>query len=238
MALTLREITNRVLQVLGEDDIDPVASVIVDPYEKLIATFVNQIKEEVEDAHNWRGLIAAKSVTIAASGTLGALSGTNNRSRLVRHYDPIRGIQDPLVNDVTDTSAKFPLHEVPLARLLQDRAQSAAGTTGVPYEFAIDLFPSSSDEAQLNIFPAADKSRNYTVSMYLPQTRIGFDALDTEIQVPARPIELGALWYALEERGEELGAAGVFSERKYRQALDDAISSDAAESGGFQLVPV
>jgi len=74
--------------------------------------------------------------------------------------------------------------------------------------------------------------------MYLPQTRIGFDALDTEIQVPARPIELGALWYALEERGEELGAAGVFSERKYRQALDDAISSDSAESGGFQLVPV
>lgn len=236
MATTFRELTNRVLQVLGEDEIASGVSEITDTYQKLVATFVNQIKEEVEDAHNWRKLRTSVDVVIPADTSSATIMGTNERSRLLREYDPIMGIERPVVVDVTTPGQEFPMQETDLSRLLYLTDVNTVTNSRYSPQFAID--DTSGDTLDLFVYPTATVERTYRVKLIVPQDRIAFTAPDTNLTVPVRPIELGALWYALEERGEELGVSSVFSERKYRQALDDAIARDAADQGGYNLVPV
>ena len=61
--------------------------------------------------------------------------------------------------------------------------------------------------------------------------------LDQVIKVPVRPIYVGAVWHAMEERGEELGTRGFFNEARFNEALSTAIARDSAEQGDyFELI--
>lgn len=59
---------------------------------------------------------------------------------------------------------------------------------------------------------------------------------DSPIIVPNRVLELGASWWALQERGETLGAGSMFSEDKYRVALDNAATKDRAMQGDLVMI--
>jgi len=59
---------------------------------------------------------------------------------------------------------------------------------------------------------------------------------DSPIIMNNRIIELGSAWWALEERGETLGANSMFSEDKYRRAIDDLIGKDQAEQGDLMMI--
>ena len=235
MATTFLQLTNRVLQTIGEDEIDSTATEIVDPYQKLVATYVNQIKEEVEDAHNWRKLIQTVTVTILAGAETATITGTNERSRLYRDGSNYARGHVPLVTDVTTAGQEYALREGNLANMLNKGLRNTTQDSDFSTEFCID--DRSGDELDLRVYPPALTDRTYVVTLIVPQNRIGFDETSTVISIPTRPIELGAVWYCLEERGEELGVGAVFSEKKYRMALDDAITRDATESGqNTQLV--
>jgi hypothetical protein len=47
---------------------------------------------------------------------------------------------------------------------------------------------------------------------------------------------MGVTWYAMEERGEELGVNALFSEQRYANMLNAHVSRDLAEQGEAQLV--
>jgi len=237
MAVTYRDMINRVLRVLSEDEIAGSTTELTEQYVKLIGTFVNHIKEEVEDATNWRVLRQFVTVTLPAGETSVALTGTNNRSRLYREYDELSGIQRPVIVDTTTEDQELNLREIDTARLLYKELISPVSNVPNAYEFAIDD-SSADDELLLRVYPAANNDREITLVMIIPQDRLSDTDLDTAIKVPALPIEMGTIWYALEERGEELGVNGVFTEQRFRTALDSAIGKDEAAQGGFQLVPV
>jgi hypothetical protein len=59
---------------------------------------------------------------------------------------------------------------------------------------------------------------------------------DSPILIDSRPLELGSAWYALSERGESLGTNDMFSEDKYRRALDDLVSKDIAMQGDLMMI--
>jgi len=59
---------------------------------------------------------------------------------------------------------------------------------------------------------------------------------DSPIMVPSRIVELGAAWYCLSERGENLGVNNMFSEDKYRRALDDLATKDRANQGDLMMI--
>lgn len=59
---------------------------------------------------------------------------------------------------------------------------------------------------------------------------------DSPIIMPSRIIELGTAWYALSERGEELGTNSMFSEDKYRRAIDDLSGADKGNQGDLVMV--
>jgi hypothetical protein len=60
---------------------------------------------------------------------------------------------------------------------------------------------------------------------------------DSPIIMDTRCIELGASWWCLQERGESLGAGSMFSEERYRQALDDLIGADRNKQGDLIMIP-
>ena len=105
--------------------------------------------------------------------------------------------------------------------------------------FAIDN--TVSDAVNLEVYPSATgTAQNYAIYMIVPQARIEGVAGDigTSISIPNMPIELGMTYFAMLERGEELGANSLFSEARYQDALGRAIARDNAESGDMNLVPV
>jgi hypothetical protein len=236
MATTFRQLLNDVLRVLGEEEIASSTGELNDDYRKLVASFVNIIKEEVEDAHNWRALRQEHSATIGANELSGTVTGANERSRLLRIADNRYGRLVPLVYDVTDADDPAPLVEMDLPALIHyDKVDPTQRADEEPTYFALDN--SAGDGIAIYVWPRPETQRTLSVVMVTPQPRLDDDDLDEVIKVPTRPIFQGAVWYALEERGEELGINAMFSEQRYAKALDDAIARDSAEAGdAYELV--
>lgn len=238
MAVTLKQLLNRALRITGEDEIDASVTEVSDKEQLLVAEMANQIKEEVEAAHNWRALRQTVTVAFAQSVNTGTITEANERSRVVRVMNQLRSKIIPLVFDITDTSTPHPLKELDLADLLYRRKMGTT-TESRPEFFSLDN--SSGDVLKLEIHPTPEGAKTIEVTLVIPQDRLDAAVtadLATSIKVPVRPIELGLIRYILEERGEELGINSRFSEEKEMKALQDAVSLDAEEQGAYNLMAV
>jgi hypothetical protein len=235
---TVRTVLNRVLIATGGTQIDPAVTDITDADTLLKLEFLNQIKEEIEDAHLWRALRQTLTPTVLANTNSIPLTGTNGRSRLWRI--PSTDAQEfvPLVFDLYDPKNPIQLTEMPLSELLYRVTQDGTGYTTVqPSYFALDT--DSTDVQTLYVWNTPSTARPLQVTMHVPQAPFVHTDLDTVIKIPTLPLIRGTVWYVREERGEELGANSAFSEERYRILLDDEISRDRTEQGDpYQLVPV
>jgi len=237
MAVTFKQLLNRALRITGEDEIADATDAVTDKQQLIVAEMCNQIKEEVEAAHNWRALRQTVTVALTGSDPNAVITEANERSRVVRLMEPHYGREVPLVWDITDSSNPTPLWELDLPELLRRREMNP-DTENDPGWFALDN--SSGDVLNLEVYPTPTGSRTIKLMLIIPQARL--DAADTDdlvtaIKVPTRPIELGLIRYILEERGEELGINSQFSEEKEGKAIRDAVSLDLAEQGDMSLVP-
>jgi hypothetical protein len=253
VASTFRQIVNNVLQNIGEAQIPGTQTAVTDTYQLQICNFVNHIKEECEDMGPWRALWETMNVIQGAGLNQSQIKDSvtnaapNSRSRLVRMMQPYYGREVGLVFDITSFPTPFPMRERPLAEIIYRNTILFQTTTPYSTDYAIDDV--GSDIVNLYTYPPATAQRTYQVTMAIPQPRVdatasgsavypwlGTVGLDTPILIPAMPIELGASWYALQERGEELGTSSMFTEERYRRAADDAFSRDQGESGGYELI--
>lgn len=323
--MTFRTMMNSVLGSIGSTQIPATQTTITDPYQLQVATFLNQIREEVEDAWNWRALwvtyninylaitplqtipvpifptlpltwtgvllAGATTATLTAvwpnptgpyqvsfNGTdvyfatftlnsatvtwstplvLGAtatqsvinttaiidsltLAVPNARSRTVRMQDKRVGKEVALCFDVTSFGIPFPLEEMKKAQTYY--FNTVLNQTPVAYSTGFTVDNTQGDQMNLLVYPPANANRIIQLTLCTPVPRIdptvagSNGGLDTLITVPTQPIEYGTIWYALQERGEELGTSTVFTEERFRTALDDAISRDQDESGGIEMI--
>jgi hypothetical protein len=232
---TFRFVLNETLRVLSEDEVDASATELDSDYHKLVASFINQIKEEIEDAHQWSSLWEDISVTIAASADTAEITGANERSRLVRIQQSNQPQPVALVFDITDSGNVALLQELDYSDIVYRRRTSPNGTTNAaPAYFATRR--GADGVPDIVVYPKPLSERTLSVTMVVPQDRLEDDNLDVNLQIPSRPLLIGAIWYALEERGEELGVSNLYTEERFRRALDDTISQDWAEQGGLDLV--
>jgi len=228
MATTFLQTINRVLEKIGEETVSAAATSLTETYEILVGSFVNDIKEQIEDAHNWRALRQTVSVTIAADAQSGTITEANERSRLVRIYQQNQPGPVPLVFDITDATNPDPLMEMDLAELIY-RDTVDPDVRQDPTYFALDN--SSGDVLDLYVWPRPSSEITIQVTLIIPQTRFDNSDVGETLKIPIRPLVVGATWYALEERGEELGTDGLFNEKRFQDALNAAISRDDAEQG-------
>jgi hypothetical protein len=84
MATTYLQAINRVLEKIGEEQVSAAATSITETYELLVGSFIQDIKEQIEEAHDWRALRQTNTSTIAAQGQSVVVTEADERSRVVR----------------------------------------------------------------------------------------------------------------------------------------------------------
>lgn len=248
---TLQTVLNRVLVSLRESQIPAGTTQLTDPYQLTLLEFFNQVREEVEDACNWRALQTTYTVTITAGSNSAKITGTNERSRLVRigvkgqgnladsgFYGPPVSGSDSIVPLVFDSTASppSPLQEMALSALLYMDQTTNQQQTVQPQGFALstanaDDSDAGNGEQWLYVYPRPNVDRTITITMVTPETTYMDTDVSRDISIPTLPIVQGLQWMAREERGEELGANSMYSEERYRMILDNAVSREVAEQG-------
>lgn len=224
---TQLQLVNNVLDELREDQVTSVADT---SYSKLIGIFVNRAKEWMEDTnHNWSAYITEVDDTWPADGSTVTIdvTETNDRSALMRDVDN----QDlPAVYDITTTELGQAI-DFPHQDVLKERALNTSGLT-VTSPRAFSLTTDSDGRGFTMNIPFAVESgataRNWRAYWYIPQAKLALDgtADSTVVVLPARPLELFALYLALNERGEEMGQPGGLAASAAENALGSAIERD------------
>ncbi len=219
-------IVNNILRRLREDE---AGSVNDNSYTKLIGQFVNDAKADIEDYnHEWSVYATEIDTTITNDGTRTYdLTSTTDRSWLMRDPD---NDKLPLAYDVTsgevgqlfDCSYK----DIKKHRALTNNIVDVA----VPKTFAV---VADSDGRGWTIellwgLDSGQSNRTWRTYWYIPQADLALDGTDdnTEIKLPARCIELRALFYALNERGEEMGTFGGIADKRSTDAIAAAMEVD------------
>jgi len=219
---TQLEIVNRILVRLRESE---VSSISLSDYAALIASFVNEAKEDIEDMWFWTVNETEIDTSILSDGTREYdLTTTTDRSFLVRSLDD----NVPMAYDIT-ASEEGQLMDIPLKELRKWR-NTFKGTPDdleAPTEFAVK--PDTDGRGySIELKQGSTTARTWRTYWYAPQATLAVDGTDdaTEILLPERPIYLTALKYALNERGEEIGEPAQLVAEQAQRAVAAAMELD------------
>ena len=219
---TQLEIVNKVLRRLRES---VVSSVAASDYAALIATFVNDAKEDLEDVWFWTVNETEIDTTILADGTRTYdLTATTDRSFLVRNIND----QEPMAYDVTSNEQQQ-LYDMPLKELRRWRNTYPGTVPTVERPCYFSIVPDSDGRGYtLELMQGSSTARTWRTYWYAPQAELAVDGTDddTVVLLPERPIYLQTLFYAMNERGEEMGEPGSILERKAHAAAAAAMELD------------
>jgi len=219
-------IVNSILRRLREDEVVSVADNV---YSKLIAQFVNDAKADMEDInHEWSVYVTEIDTTVLNDGTRTYdLTGTTDRSWLLRDTE---SDQIPAAYDITSNEVGQ-LFDCPLKTLKKERAlTNNILDVNQPKVFAVT---SDADGRGFTLellwgLLSTESNRSWRTYWYVPQADLALDGTDntTEIKLPARPVELKATYYALNERGEEMGQPGGIAAIRAQTAISAALETD------------
>ena len=211
---------NSVLRRLRERE---ATSVNNSTYTRLIGTFVNDAKREVEDAWNWSHLKNTIQVTTEQGVFRCSLTGSTRRFRLINDY-----LGRPAVfNDTDDVY----LQKSPSTRWMSRQLNHDDVTENQPQWFEFNGFDDDGDVI-VDLYPIPDKVYSLNFDLILPQEELAVDGSDdsTQIKCPVEPIIFGAWSRAIYERGEDQGYLSDVAFVEYRKALGDAISWDTVNT--------
>lgn len=202
------QLTNSVLRRLREPE---ATSVNDNEYVKLIATYVNDSKRQVEDAYNWNSLSDTLSAVTTADVFNYVLNGSGQR---FRNIDVINDTSNYIMQNRT-------------TRWMDQAFLVNNPQKGSPIYFNFNGTNSNGD-TQVDLFPIPDGVYNIRFNIIKPQVELVADA--DILLVPHEPVILGAYARAIAERGEDAGIQGNEAYALYLTSLSDAI---ALESGRY-----
>jgi len=207
-AYNFLQLTNSVLRRLREAE---VTSVNDNDYAKLIATYINDSKRQVEDAYNWNSLSDTLSATTDADIFSYVLTGSGQRFRLI---DIINDTSNMIMQNRTTRwmDQAFLVNEPP---------------KGPPIYFNFNGTDSNGDTL-VDLYPIPDGAYNLRFNIIKPQAELVADA--DVLYVPHEPVIMGAYARAIAERGEDAGIQGNEAYALYLTSLGDAIT---LESGRY-----
>ena len=207
---------NSVLRRLRERE---VSSVNDNTYSRLIGTFVNDAKREVEDAHNWTHLKNTIRLLTEAGVFRYTLEGSGRRFRLINDE-----MGRPAVfNDTEDVY----LQKSPSTRWMSRQLNHNNVTSNQPQWFEFNGFNSEGDVI-VDFYPIPDREFSINFDCVIPQEDFVLDgSMDAfEIYVPIQPVIFNAWSRAIYERGEDQGYLSDLAYNDYKASLADAISWD------------
>lgn len=218
MASTRLQLVNKVLRRLRETEVDTVSE---NEYSTLIGDFINQSKQEVEDAWNWTRLRTTIQLTTVSGTFRYVLTGAGDRFKLMT--DPLNNKAD-VWNDTQDSQ----LQRAPSSNWMTQRFLSGTAQQGTPQYFDFNGFDTNGDP-YVDIWPIPNSADVINFNMVIPQADLSSDS--TKLTVPELPVLLRTHSLAVSERGEDDGLIVNELDKQYKEALDSAISIDAQHLG-------
>jgi len=198
-------LVNAVLQRLREDE---VSSVTDTNYSKLIAAYVNDAKQDVENSYSWNALTSTIVATTSANVFNYVLVGSGSRFEVMDVWNDFD--KDFMNNTPISTMTRL---------LLTDNPQK-----GSPGYYAFNG-QSSNGDVQVDVYPIPDAAYNIYFNLVTPQADLV--ANTDQLLVPSQPVILGAYARALAERGEDAGIGSGDAYALYSKALGDAIALES-----------
>lgn len=202
------ELTNSVLRRLREPE---ATSVNDNEYVKLIATYINDSKRQVEDAYNWNSLSETLSAVTAEGIFNYVLNGSGQRFRLI-----------DIINDTSNM-----IMQNRTTRWMDQNFLVNDPPKGPPMYFNFNGTNVNGD-TQVDLYPIPDGVYNIRFNIIKPQVELVADA--DVLYVPHEPVIMGAYARAIAERGEDSGITSNEAYALYLTSLADAI---ALESGRY-----
>lgn len=203
--MTYLEMINSILRRLRERT---VSTANESTYSRLIGQFINDAKNEVEEAWDWNSL----KTTLTATTSSGVFSYNLTDS----------GQNGTIVNVLNDTSNVFMRYAS--NNDFDNWYLNMTPVSGSPVYYNINGVDSNGDSI-IDIYPKPDGVYNIRVNMVI---RSGDLSADTDKPViPTRPIEMLAYAKAIEERGEDGGSASQAAYNTASRVISDAIARDA-----------
>jgi len=205
--MTYLQLVNNVLKRLRER---PVSTVDENTYSTLIGILVNDAKDEIETAWSWSALRTTLSATTTVDVFNYELNGTQNSFKIL--------------DVVNDTSNFFMTYQT--SSYFNNVYLNNTPAKGSPRYYSFNGISDNGDTL-VDVYPIPNGAYNLRFNVVMPQAQLSSD--ETTILIPHKPIEMLAYAKAIEERGEDGGAASNSAYATAQRVLNDAISFDSAK---------
>lgn len=233
--MTLLEIVNKVLRRLREDSVGS----ITEGYPRLILEFVADAHRELQEFHDWKYYDTTVTVRLTAGqnefdltklvadgGAVESGSTIPADNCFIRtNEDGVAAwLYDDTGTDVSGTNVTLSDWDD-----LENQYRQLTNATGEPSDIALQRSPNGSG-FRLKVYPTPTATRTLRMRWHAPEALIDPDSdVDTRTLVcPWRALVLGGTFYALNERGEEMGEPGAIAERKFYAELTSEKERDIA----------
>jgi hypothetical protein len=207
--MTYVQLVNAVLRRLRETQVSTVqSSGDYNTYAALIGDFVNEAKEQVENAWSWSALHTNLSISTVSGTNEYVMAGTRHRFTPETAYNVTKKWE---MLERTNKEIQEWLLFAP-----QSGSPVYYNFTGVNY---------NDDNVKVTVFPTPSSVETLRFTGTVRPKALSADT-DTLI-VPSRPVILLATAMGMEERGEDNGQQSINAYRLAQAALADEIALDA-----------
>jgi hypothetical protein len=206
---TYLELVNQVLVAMRESEVSDVTQ---NNYTKMVGKFVNDAKQQCEDANNWEANLE--------SITLGTIAGIANIS--LTGYG-----QRGTIDTVVETTNNNYLRAVSRRRM-RDISRGST-TTGILSEYANQGVDPVGDSV-ITVYPLPVSGQEVEVTGWFRQADLVSNG-DT-MRIPHRCVVELAIALAVRERGEVSGQMSQEYFEIAKRTLSDAIAYDSAKNDG------
>lgn len=203
--MTYLNLVNAVLRKLREDE---VTTIDESDYSKLIADFVSDAVQLVENSWDWSALRYTYTLPTVAGTSTYSLTDFGSRSKILYIHN--------------ETYNSYVYQES-----LQRIRELALGTNdaqGPVRYFAVDSLDSN-DDAQIRLYQTPNSVQ--TLSVYTVKRSTSLNEDTDNVTVPTQPVIQFAFAYALRERGETGGQSAAEQLIFAQEDLRNAITFDA-----------
>ena len=213
--MTFRGLINEILIRLREETIaldwsgDINDATTVTDYQKVIGSLVNDTKRSVESYHDWLVLRQTVDITTVAS---------------TKNYNLSSG-QEFKVLDVVNNSTGYQLTQVNRSYL--NSIMYPNDPTGEPTYYGFNGADSSNNlKVDLSPIPTAAQTISFDIVKYQDE----LTEAATVINIPNKPVVLGAWARAIAERGEDGGTQSSIAAQEATNSLNQAIMIDGGNA--------
>lgn len=203
--MTYLNLVNNVLRRIREAEVSTVNNTT---YRKMVGDFVNDAKQQIEDAWDWSARRETMTIDTTANVFNYVLTDSQNRVKVLYAY-----------NDTSDLEMKY---QTPI--WFDQKYMLSTPQTGAP-EYYVFNGVNENGDTQIDVYPKPDGIYTLRVNVI---KRSGELVNDTDvISIPSQPIIHLAVALLARERGETGGTSAPEYFAFADKALSDAIALDA-----------